>query len=483
MRISRHNQIGRRAVCRSFSSTSRAQTDLGTLTSLTAISPVDGRYGDKTLALRPVFSEYGLMHKRVTVEIKWLQMLSKHPAIKEVPQLGEEALHFLDEVISDFGLSDAERIKEIEKTTNHDVKAVEYFLKEKVQGHPEIAPLLEFIHFACTSEDINNVSHALMLQDARDNVLLPFMDEVIDALRNMAHANADVPMLSRTHGQPATPTTLGKEMANFAHRLKGHRDTFAAVPLRCKLNGAVGNFNAHVVAYPEVDWNTAVRDLLAELNVEQNEYSTQIEPHDYIAELFDAQSRYNTVLLDMSKDTWGYISLGYFKQRTVAGEIGSSTMPHKVNPIDFENCEGNLGIANAIFHHLSAKLPISRYQRDLSDSTVLRSVGVGAAHSIIAYQAVLKGLTKLVVNEEALLADLDQNWEVLGEPIQTVMRRYDIPEPYEKLKELTRGKRVDQAGMQAFISGLDLPQDVKARLMQLTPANYIGLAADLARKV
>jgi len=306
---------------------------------------------------------------------------------------------------------------------------------------------------------------------------------VIDALRNMAHANADVPMLSRTHGQPATPTTLGKEMANFAHRLKGHRDTFAAVPLRCKLNGAVGNFNAHVVAYPEVDWNTAVRDLLAELNVEQNEYSTQIEPHDYIAELFDAQSRYNTVLLDMSKDTWGYISLGYFKQRTVAGEIGSSTMPHKVNPIDFENCEGNLGIANAIFHHLSAKLPISRYQRDLSDSTVLRSVGVGAAHSIIAYQAVLKGLTKLVVNEEALLADLDQNWEVLGEPIQTVMRRYDIPEPYEKLKELTRGKRVDQAGMQAFISGLDLPQDVKARLMQLTPANYIGLAADLARKV
>jgi len=410
-------------------------------------------------------------------------MLSKHPAIKEVPQLGEEALHFLDEVISDFGLSDAERIKEIEKTTNHDVKAVEYFLKEKVQGHPEIAPLLEFIHFACTSEDINNVSHALMLQDARDNVLLPFMDEVIDALRNMAHANADVPMLSRTHGQPATPTTLGKEMANFAHRLKGHRDTFAAVPLRCKLNGAVGNFNAHVVAYPEVDWNTAVRDLLAELNVEQNEYSTQIEPHDYIAELFDAQSRYNTVLLDMSKDTWGYISLGYFKQRTVAGEIGSSTMPHKVNPIDFENCEGNLGIANAIFHHLSAKLPISRYQRDLSDSTVLRSVGVGAAHSIIAYQAVLKGLTKLVVNEEALLADLDQNWEVLGEPIQTVMRRYDIPEPYEKLKELTRGKRVDQAGMQAFISGLDLPQDVKARLMQLTPANYIGLAADLARKV
>lgn len=467
----------------SFGTSQPRMNETAELSNLTAISPVDGRYARQTLPLRPVFSEYGLIRKRVVVEVQWLQMLAKHPKIPEIPSLSSSSIKFLDGIADDFNLEDALRVKEIEKGINHDVKAVEYFVKEKLGTHPELADVIEYVHFACTSEDMNNVSHALMLQEARDTVLLPQMDAVIGALRGMAHQYANVPMLCRTHGQPATPSTVGKEMANFAHRLTTHRDTFAAVPLRCKLNGAVGNFNAHVVAYPDVDWNQAVKELMLGLGLEQNEYTTQIEPHDYMAELFDASSRFNTVLIDMARDTWGYISLGYFRQKPVAGEVGSSTMPHKVNPIDFENCEGNLGMANAISSHLSGKLLISRYQRDLSDSTVLRSVGVGFAHSIIAYQAVLKGISKIEANEERLLADLDQNWEVLAEPIQTVMRRYDIEQPYEKLKELTRGKRVNKEGMQHFVQSLDVPDHVKEELMELTPANYVGIAADLARKV
>ncbi|PSJ46122.1 adenylosuccinate lyase [Zobellella endophytica] len=449
------------------------------LSALTAISPVDGRYGAKTQELRAIFSEFGLLRFRVEVEVRWLQALAEHAAIAEVPALSAEANAYLDQVIAGFCEADGQRIKDIERTTNHDVKAVEYFLKEKVEALPELAAVSEFIHFACTSEDINNNAHALMLKAAREEVIAPYCRELIDAVKQLARQYRDVPMLSRTHGQPASPTTLGKEMANVAYRLERQFKQILAVELLAKINGAVGNYNAHMSAYPEVDWHNFAERFIGRLGLTWNPYTTQIEPHDYIAELFDALARFNTILIDFDRDIWGYISVGYFKQRTVAGEIGSSTMPHKVNPIDFENSEGNLGLANAIFNHLAAKLPISRWQRDLTDSTVLRNLGVAVGYSLIAYQATLKGISKLEANPQALAADLDQNWEVLAEPVQTVMRRYGIEKPYEKLKELTRGKRVDAEGMRAFIDGLALPESVKAELRQLTPANYIGRAIQL----
>ncbi|MCC5811938.1 MAG: adenylosuccinate lyase [Ectothiorhodospiraceae bacterium] len=451
------------------------------LTRLTAISPVDGRYGNKTDALQPIMSEYGLIRHRVVVEVRWLQALAAEPGIAEVPPLSDDARRYLDRLVSDFDLADAEVIKQIERTTNHDVKAVEYFLKQRMRDNPELAALTEFVHFACTSEDINNLAYGLMLRSAREKVLLPSLDRIEKQLTSMAHSLADVPMLSRTHGQSASPTTLGKELANVAYRLRRQRQQVAAVPLLGKINGAVGNYNAHWVTYPEVDWPGFARRYVESLGLEWNPYTTQIEPHDYVAELFDALARANTILIDFSRDVWGYISLGYFKQNLVEGEIGSSTMPHKVNPIDFENAEGNLGMANAVFGHLAGKLPISRWQRDLTDSTVLRNLGVGMAHSLIAYEALLKGMGKLAVNEERLAVDLDGNWEVLAEAIQTVMRRYGIEEPYEKLKALTRGKRVDQAGMQAFIQTLELPEAVKQELQELTPARYVGNAGRQAR--
>ncbi|WP_445397376.1 adenylosuccinate lyase [Zobellella sp. An-6] len=449
------------------------------LSALTAISPVDGRYGSKTEALRAIFSEFGLLRFRVEVEVRWLQALAEHAEITEVPALSAEANALLDRIVAEFNEADGQRIKDIERTTNHDVKAVEYFLKEKVEVLPELAAVSEFIHFACTSEDINNNAHALMLKAAREEVIAPYCRELIDAVKQLARQYRDVPMLSRTHGQPASPTTLGKEMANVAYRLERQFKQILAVELLAKINGAVGNYNAHMSAYPEVDWHAFAERFVGRLGLTWNPYTTQIEPHDYIAELFDALARFNTILIDFDRDIWGYISVGYFKQRTVAGEIGSSTMPHKVNPIDFENSEGNLGLANAVFNHLAAKLPISRWQRDLTDSTVLRNLGVAVGYSLIAYQATLKGISKLEANPQALAADLDQNWEVLAEPVQTVMRRYGIEKPYEKLKELTRGKRVDAEGMRTFIDGLELPESVKAELKQLTPANYIGRAIQL----
>ncbi|WP_375055481.1 adenylosuccinate lyase [Zobellella sp. DQSA1] len=449
------------------------------LSALTAISPVDGRYGAKTQELRAIFSEFGLLRFRVEVEVRWLQALAEHAEITEVPALSAEANAYLDRIVAEFNEADGQRIKDIERTTNHDVKAVEYFLKEKVEAQPELAAVSEFIHFACTSEDINNNAHALMLKAAREEVIAPYCRELIDAVKQLAKQYRDVPMLSRTHGQPASPTTLGKEMANVAYRLERQFKQILAVELLAKINGAVGNYNAHMSAYPEVDWHDFAERFVARLELTWNPYTTQIEPHDYIAELFDALARFNTILIDFDRDIWGYISVGYFKQRTVAGEIGSSTMPHKVNPIDFENSEGNLGLANAVFNHLAAKLPISRWQRDLTDSTVLRNLGVAVGYSLIAYQATLKGISKLEANPQALATDLDQNWEVLAEPVQTVMRRYGIEKPYEKLKELTRGKRVDAEGMRAFIDGLALPESVKAELKQLTPANYIGRAIQL----
>ena len=456
------------------------------LSSLTAISAVDGRYAASTADLRHTFSEFGLIRKRVLVEVRWLQALSKHPIIKEVPALSHEATALLESFATEFTLEDAQRVKEIEKTTNHDVKAVEYFLKEKVQVNEELNNISEFLHFSCTSEDINNLSYALCLREARDETVLPTMDKVIDRIADDALKYADVPMLGRTHGQPATPSTLGKELANFAFRLSRHRDCLARLPIAGKLNGAVGNLNAQMVAYPEIDWSDFVSNFVRqELGLSWNPYTTQIEPHDFLAEIFDASARYNTVLLDFNRDMWSYISIGYFKQRAVAGEIGSSTMPHKVNPIDFENSEGNIGIANALFQHLGSKLPVSRYQRDLSDSTVLRSIGVGFAHSLIAYNSVLKGLGRVEANNAVLEHDLNTNWEVLAEPIQTVMRRYDVPEPYEKLKELTRGRRVDAEGMRSFVESLrgSMPDDEIERLFKLTPATYIGEAAQLARGV
>ncbi len=444
------------------------------LSALTALSPIDGRYGSKTAALRPYFSEYGLLRYRVTVEVRWLQALAANPAIAEVPPLSATANAFLDAIVSDFSVSDGERIKTIERTTNHDVKAVEYFLKEKVAALPELAAVSEFIHFACTSEDINNLSHALMLKEARDAVVLPLMDKLIAAIKALAVAYRAIPLLSRTHGQPASPTTMGKEMANVYVRLKRQRDQVAAISPLGKINGAVGNYNAHLSAYPDIDWQNFSKDFVESLGLSWNAFTTQIEPHDYIAELYDAVGRFNTVLIDFDRDIWGYIALGHFKQRTIAGEIGSSTMPHKVNPIDFENSEGNLGIANAIFHHLASKLPVSRWQRDLTDSTVLRNLGVGFGHCLIAYEASLKGISKLEVNEANLATELDHNWEVLAEPVQTVMRRYGIEQPYEKLKELTRGKRVDGEAMRAFIAKLELPEAEKTRLQAMTPASYIG---------
>ena len=445
------------------------------LSALTALSPVDGRYGAKAAALREHFSEFGLIRARVIVEVRWLQRLADHSQIVEVPPLSVEATAFLEQLIRDFSVEDAERIKEIERTTNHDVKAVEYFLKEKIAGQPELNAVTEFIHFACTSEDINNLSYGVMLADGL-KATLPTLHEVADEIAKLAIAHAAQPMLSRTHGQTASPTTLGKEMANVAYRLKRQLKQIERVEILGKINGAVGNYNAHLTTYPDIDWEANARTFVEGLGLSFNPYTTQIEPHDYISELFDAVCRFNTILIDFDRDVWGYISLGYFKQRTVEGEIGSSTMPHKVNPIDFENSEGNLGLANAVLNHLAQKLPISRWQRDLTDSTVLRNLGVGLAYGLIGYHASLKGISKLEANPERLAEDLDNSWEVLAEPIQTVMRRYGIEKPYEKLKELTRGKRIDQAGFAAFIDTLELPESVKNELKALSPASYIGNA-------
>lgn len=453
------------------------------LSSLTAVSPLDGRYGDKTADLRPIFSEYGLMRHRVLVEVRWLQLLAQNEAITEIPALSQHAGKVLDNIAANFNTEDAQRIKNIERTTNHDVKAVEYFLKEKMAGNGELESISEFTHFACTSEDINNLAYALMLREARSQIVVPLMDEVISIITRLAHQYAAQAMLSRTHGQPASPTTLGKEMANIAHRLKRQREQLLSVPILGKINGAVGNYNAHLAAYPEVDWETFAREFVSELGLEWNPYTTQIEPHDYIAEYFDALSRFNTVLLDFCRDVWSYISIGYFKQRTVANEVGSSTMPHKVNPIDFENAEGNLGLANTLFHHLSAKLPVSRWQRDLTDSTVLRNLGIGIAHSTLAYRSALKGMSKLEADPARMAEDLDGCWEVLAEAIQTVMRRYGIEAPYEKLKELTRGQAITQEKLHGFINGLDIPTTEKERLLILTPATYIGNASEQARRI
>jgi len=450
------------------------------LSPLTAISPADGRYAGKTTELRPIFSEFGLIRYRVLVEVRWLQALAANAQLSEVNALGNDATAVLDRIVDEFSIEDAQRVKNIEKTTNHDVKAVEYFLKEKIAGNVELEAVSEFIHFACTSEDINNLAYALMLVNARSQVLLPQMDELIDVLRVLAHEHASQPMLSRTHGQTASPTTLGKEYANVAARLERQRGQLAACPILGKINGAVGNYNAHITAWPEVDWAAFAKDFVNGLGLEHNPYTTQIEPHDYMAEYFGCVRRFNTIMLDFCRDSWAYISIGYFRQQTVAGEVGSSTMPHKVNPIDFENGEGNLGIANALFVHLSEKLPVSRWQRDLSDSTVLRTLGLGIAHSSIAWQSILRGLGKLEVNAQKLAADLDNAWEVLAEPVQTVMRRYGIDRPYEKLKELTRGRHIDRDALHAFIRGLEIPEDARQRLLDLTPAGYTGSAAEQA---
>jgi adenylosuccinate lyase len=453
------------------------------LNELTAISPVDGRYGSKTAAFRDLFSEYGLIRHRVLVEVRWFQALAADREIAEVPELDHAAQDILNAIVDHFSLGDAQRIKTIERTTNHDVKAVEYFLKEKITGNAALEASNEFLHFACTSEDINNLSHGLMLKAGRDRVLLPAMDEIIDLLTQQAKQYASQPMLSRTHGQTASPTTVGKELANVVYRLRKQRDQVAGTEIYGKANGAVGNYNAHLSAYPEVDWPAFSQRFIESLGLKINPFTIQIEPHDYMAELFDAISRFNTILIDLSRDIWAYISNAYFKQKTVAGEVGSSTMPHKVNPIDFENAEGNLGIANALFNHLSLKLPISRWQRDLSDSTVLRNLGVGFAHSLIAYQSLLKGLNKLEVNVEVIEADLDASWEVLAEPIQTVMRRYGIANPYEKLKDLTRGKSITRQTVREFIQSLEIPDAARNELLQLTPQNYIGNAIEQTNKL
>lgn len=449
------------------------------LNALTAISPVDGRYGSRTTELRDIFSEFGLIKFRVTVEVRWLQQMATIAGINEVPALSASANALLNSIVDNFSMADAERVKEIERTTNHDVKAVEYLLKEKVAGNAELAAISEFIHFACTSEDINNLSHGLMLTTARDQVLLPLMDQLLASIKALAVQYKTIPMMARTHGQPASPTTLGKEMANVYIRLQRQRNQVAAVEMLGKFNGAVGNYNAHLSAYPSLDWHQISEQFVTSLGLSWNPYTTQIEPHDYIAELFDAVARFNTILIDFDRDVWGYIALGHFKQRTIAGEIGSSTMPHKVNPIDFENSEGNLGVANAIFQHLASKLPISRWQRDLTDSTVLRNLGVGFGYTLIAYHATLKGISKLEVNEVNLLTELDQNWELLAEPVQTVMRRYGIEKPYEKLKELTRGKRISPEDLALFIDNLALPDAAKAELKQMRPDNYLGAAIAL----
>jgi adenylosuccinate lyase len=453
------------------------------LNELTAISPVDGRYASKTAAFRDLFSEYGLIRYRVLVEVRWFQALAADEQIAEVPQLDEAATTVLNDIVDSFSLSDAERVKTIERTTNHDVKAVEYFLKEKIQGNAILEASNEFLHFACTSEDINNLSHGLMLKAGRDDILLPAMDEIIETLSRQAQQYASQPMLSRTHGQTASPTTVGKELANVVYRLRKQREQVANIEIVGKANGAVGNYNAHLSAYPEIDWPAFSQQFIESIGLKMNPFTIQIEPHDYMAEMFDAISRFNTILIDLSRDIWAYISNAYFKQKTVAGEIGSSTMPHKVNPIDFENAEGNLGIANALFNHLSLKLPVSRWQRDLTDSTVLRNLGVGFAHSLISYQSLLKGLNKLEINADVIEADLDNSWEVLAEPVQTVMRRYGIENPYEKLKELTRGKAITQQAFQEFIQTLDIPQGAREKLLALTPMNYIGNAIEQTKNL
>ena len=454
------------------------------LGSLTAVSPIDGRYARATTPLRNICSEYGMIRFRVLVEVRWLQRLSLNKQVAEVPTFSDETNKLLNDIVDNFNESDAQRVKEIESTTNHDVKAVEYFLKEKISGNKELDACSEFIHFACTSEDINNLSHALILQSARQEVLLPTMDKLISEITRLAHDLAEIPMLSRTHGQPASPTTLGKEMANVVQRLLRQRNEFASIAPLGKMNGAVGNYNAHLSAYPEIDWQKETRDFVQGLGIEWNPYTTQIEPHDYIAEIFHAVERFNTILIDFNRDVWSYISLGYFRQKVVAGEVGSSTMPHKVNPIDFENSEGNLGIANAIMAHLAGKLPVSRWQRDLTDSTVLRNMGVALGYTLLAYESCLKGLNKLEANPARLADDLDASWEVMAEPIQTVMRRYNIANAYDKLKELTRGKDgINRASLQAFISTLDIPEPEKQRLLQLSPQTYIGKAAKLAKGI
>ncbi|MEN9986014.1 MAG: hypothetical protein RI925_1516 [Pseudomonadota bacterium] len=455
-----------------------------TLHVLTALSPLDGRYAAQAEALRPVFSEYGLMKARIQVELEWLKMLAAEPGIAEVAPFSPATIAEIDAVIAGFSVEHAEAIKAIEARTNHDVKAIEYWLKETLSGNPEVMAASEFIHFACTSEDINNLSHALMLKAAREDVLLPKLDELIAKLTELAHLHADLPMMSRTHGQPATPTTLGKEMANVVYRLKRQREQIAAQALLGKINGAVGNFNAHLSAYPNVGWEGLATRFVEGLGLSWNPYTIQIEPHDYMAELFQAMSRVNTILIDLDRDVWGYISLGYFKQRVKEGEVGSSTMPHKVNPIDFENSEGNLGIANALLGHLAEKLPLSRWQRDLTDSTVLRNMGVAFGYTQLGFTALLRGLNKLEANPAALAADLDATWELLAEPIQTVMRRYGIEKPYEQLKDLTRGKGgITQATLAAFIQNLAIPDEEKTRLLALSPATYLGKAAELAKRI
>jgi adenylosuccinate lyase len=453
------------------------------LSALTAISPIDGRYGAKTERLRTVFSEFGLIRYRVMVEVRWLQHLAADDAITEVAPFSATANALLNQLVDNFTEQHALRVKEIERTTNHDVKAVEYLIKETFADNAELCAISEFVHFACTSEDINNLSHALMLKEGRDQVMLPALQDIANQLTAMAHEFADVPMLSRTHGQTASPTTVGKEFANVAYRLNRQISQIASVPLLGKINGAVGNYNAHLSAYPEIDWGHSAKQFVEQLGLQHNPYTTQIEPHDYMAELFDGLARANTVLIDFARDIWGYICLGYFKQKTIAGEVGSSTMPHKVNPIDFENAEGNMGIANALYGHLATKLPISRWQRDLTDSTVLRNMGVGLGYSLIACASLDKGINKLQLNTTQLAADLDSSWEVLAEPIQTVMRRYGIEEPYEKLKALTRGNAMDQATIQAFIDTLDMPDKAKAELKALSPSLYVGTAGQQAKAV
>lgn len=452
---------------------------------IAALSPLDGRYAKSVEALRPVFSEYGLMRARVRVELSWLKALAAEPKIVEVPPFDGAVLAEIDDVIAGFSLEDAAAVKAIEATTNHDVKAIEYWLKERFADVPAVSAVSEFIHFACTSEDINNLSHALMLREARDEVLLPKLAEVSDKLRSLAHELAAVPMMSRTHGQPATPTTLGKEVANVLYRLERQAKQLSAQEFLGKINGAVGNYNAHMVAYPDVDWEGHCRRFVEEdLGLTFNPYTIQIEPHDYMAEFFQAVSRINTILIDFNRDVWGYISLGYFKQKVKAGEVGSSTMPHKVNPIDFENSEGNLGMANAVLAFLSEKLPVSRWQRDLTDSTVLRNMGVGIGYAVLGLAAHLRGLNKLEANPAALAADLDATWELLAEPIQTVMRRYGVANPYEKLKDLTRGKGgITPEVLASFIRDLDIPDEAKQQLLDLTPASYVGKAENLAKRI
>jgi adenylosuccinate lyase len=453
------------------------------LDSLTAISPIDGRYAAKTESLRGIFSEYGLIYHRLIVEIRWLQTLSRTADIDEVPEFSEAANTLLESIIENFDPSEAQKIKEIERTTNHDVKAVEYYLKQQVAQNPELDAVSEFIHFACTSEDINNLSHALMLRSGRDQILMPMANEALDMITRLAHQYAAVPMMSRTHGQPASPTTLGKEFANVAYRMRRQLKQIEAVEILAKLNGAVGNYNAHLSAYPGTDWPTIARQFVESMGVGWNPYTTQIEPHDYIAELFDALARFNTIMIDFSRDIWSYISIGYFTQRAIAGEVGSSTMPHKVNPIDFENAEGNFGIANAVLHHLAQKLPVSRWQRDLTDSTVLRNLGTGIGHTIIALDSLKRGIDKLEINADAIAADLEHNWEVLAEPIQTVMRRYGIEQPYEKLKTLTRGQKLDAEAIRQFVEALEIPDSAKQELIKLTPSAYIGNAIEQAKNI